>query len=358
MKKRKNRKYRKKKEIVGGFVDYISLCPRGANTLVTSYKSEGSETPLEIRTVTQQMSEEGVLTAAVYVPDLVDAQGEEASAEAIKQLAYSFSRDGRGIDIVHNEAVLPKEDIYMAETFIIQKDDPRFADLKDYDGDPVDATGGWGVVFKVENEALRELYREGEWAGVSLGGLLYKDPVNENENLGVLKSLVKALKELGTSQSENEDINMKPEELLEVLKTNNETLIKGVGELVTKAMAPAKEETKKKEPPKTKKGLGYPEPVLKAGASDIEVAQHCKALNIYQLSQAVDPNNLQEITAFQKAQKAILEDKGPETSDTKKSFYGKMFTNQEGTSEHTNKSSEDAHIDAVLDIIEPAKKKK
>ena len=128
-------KDKKKMRIIGGYITHLSLCPRGANNIQTVYKSEnGQDIPVTFSVISKNMNELGEVVSAVYIPEVEDLQGDSASVEAIKQLAYSFSQSGEGIDIIHNEKVLPKSAVYIAETFIIQKDDPRFEGMTTYDG--------------------------------------------------------------------------------------------------------------------------------------------------------------------------------------------------------------------------------
>ena len=153
-------------------IDFISLCGRGRNKLPVIYKSEDALTSnVEFNGIlAKDMDEEGVIVACVYAPDLLDTDQEWAPEEVIKEFAYEFQRNGGQLDIRHNEQAIPRDDAFIAESFIIQKGDPRFADMRTYDGKSVDVTGGWGVVIKVDSDELQNAYRKGEFAGVSMGG--------------------------------------------------------------------------------------------------------------------------------------------------------------------------------------------
>ncbi|MCZ2418667.1 MAG: XkdF-like putative serine protease domain-containing protein [Burkholderiales bacterium] len=149
-------------------VKFISLVPKGANMLPVLYKE--ADQGAEFRALSKLDEDRGELLAVVYAPEIRDSQGDIASAEVIKQMAYDAAKDGVEIDIRHDGKPVGKDRAYIAEKFIVQKGDARFADFKDYQGRPVDVAGGWAVVVKIEDPALKKLYREGAWNGVSLFG--------------------------------------------------------------------------------------------------------------------------------------------------------------------------------------------
>jgi flagellar biosynthesis GTPase FlhF len=165
-------------------ISFISLVPAGANKMPVIYKEDGT---MEMQTLSK-MQEDGELLAVVYVPGLVDADGDYADAKVIKEMAHDFLQNSRKIDLRHNGQSLSANQAYLAESFIVAKGDERFKDFKDYDGNPVDVTGSWAVVIKVEDPELRKLYREGQWNGVSMFGRA--EVVNEKAaKPGFLKSL-------------------------------------------------------------------------------------------------------------------------------------------------------------------------
>lgn len=200
-------------------VKYLSLCPRGANRLTTIYKSDEKE--FDTQLLVKGMNDAGELTAIVYAPELRDAQGDIASAEVIKEAMYQAAKDGFQIDVRHNNKALGKDKAYVAQSFIVQKDDERFEDMTDYDGNPVDVTGSWGVVLKIDDEGLRAKYRSGEWQGVSLQGpALVVQEKSDNP----------------PAPPDNGEIDMKPEELTAALTKSNEGLVKSITEGVATAM--------------------------------------------------------------------------------------------------------------------------
>lgn len=147
---------------------FISFVPRGANGLSCLYKE--ADASVEFRTLSKLDEDRGELLAVVYAPEIRDSQGDIASAEVIKDMAYASAREGVDLDIRHDGKVVDKSRAYIAERFIVQKGDERFAGWKNYDGQSVDVTGGWAVVTKIEDPALRAAYKAGAWNGVSLQG--------------------------------------------------------------------------------------------------------------------------------------------------------------------------------------------
>lgn len=158
---------KQKRRIKKAKIRFISLCPRGANQLPTLYKEDGS---FEIETLVKTNVELGEITSIVYAPEFRDSQGDIASAQVIKDMAYDFSKAGGKIDIRHDGRDVGRERAFVAESFIVQKDDPRFSDMADYKGNPVNLTGAWATVIKLEDPALRSLYTEQGWQGVSMAG--------------------------------------------------------------------------------------------------------------------------------------------------------------------------------------------
>ena len=321
-------KHKKKRVIHKARISHLSLCPRGANDIQTLYKSDDGD-DISLSTITVgKMNEQGELLAVVYAPDMVDSQGDTASAKVIKDFAYDFSRDGAGIDVRHNEETLPPEDAYIAESFIIQKGDPRFTDAKDYEGNAVNVTGGWGVVLKIDNEDLRKQYREEGWGGISMGGLMQVSDVSDTS--GVLKMLKELLSSIGkTKINKNMENNDMP------LSTEDK---KEVAELVAKTMTDHNEKVKKeadeeakKEADKSPKGMGLIAPVLKDNPTDEDIANHKKNLNIFELSKCVDTNDLDSVDKFQKLKQSIMDGKEVDVSkDDKSRPFDAFATNQGG----------------------------
>jgi len=234
--------------------------------------------------------EKGELTAIVYAPEHRDTQGDIASAAVIKDMMYDAARDGVEIDMRHDGQALDKEQAFVAESFIVQKDDPRFAGIKTYDGESVDPIGSWGVVIKIDDPELRRKYRDGEWNGVSMAGTAEVESEKADD---MTERVVNAMaKHLGLTL---EDSDMTKDELTAALAKSNETLaeqiVKGITEAVTKLLPEVKKEdhtndaADKKEPKKKEQKP----PIFKGDMTNSDdLLAHQRRLAVFDLRKDVD----------------------------------------------------------------------
>ncbi len=219
-------------------ISFISLVPRGANQLPVLYKSADQTVQFDCIVKDDRFTEEGLLTAIVYAPEREDSQGDVASAAVIKQMAHDYVRNVGAVDVKHNTAALPREKVSVVESFIVQKNDTRFADLKDYSGRSVDATDGWGVVIKVDDPELRRLYREGHWNGVSMFGPAIVEPLNKSADANIPDLLADRLAGGSNNRNPNEtDMDIK--ELTQALNANNDSLVKSLTDSIVTGLAKA-----------------------------------------------------------------------------------------------------------------------
>ena len=157
-----------KHRVLKARVKFLSLVKRGANKMPVLYKDETTSLT-EYRTL-MKAAEEGELLTVTFAPEYRDADMTIASAEVIKEMAYSHAESGFKLDLFHDGDALTSEQAFIAESFIIQKGDPRFTDWQDRDGKPVDVTGGWGNVIKINSPELRAAVKDGAVSGVSIYG--------------------------------------------------------------------------------------------------------------------------------------------------------------------------------------------
>ena len=317
----KSNKNNRKRQILKAKIGFISLCPAGANTIRTMYKSDDGDKNIDLQVLSKDMSDQGELICCVYAPDMEDSQGDQASAAVIKDFAYDFAKNGGNIDIRHNEQALSPEDIFIAETMIIQKGDERFEGMEDYDGNSVDVTGGWGVILKVEEEELKDLYRSGAWGGVSMGGMMLARDTSDESNIEkILKTIFAPLMKL--KRQETEVMNDKDlKQVAEVVAKAFEAKEKDAEKKADEAKV-AKEKVDKEKADETKTGLGMVEPVLKADPSEEDIAKHRKNLAIFELSKKVDPKDSSALFEFETKAKEIA------SSDK----LDDVLKNQEGSS--------------------------
>lgn len=277
-------------------ISFISLVPAGANKIAPVYKADGSVT-FGTLVKADTLVENGELTAIVYAPNLVDSQGDVADAEVVKQMAYDFIANGAAIDIKHDGKALPPEKARIAETFIVQKTDTRFHNWKDNDGNPVDLEGAWATVIKIDDPDLRKRYKNGEWAGVSMGGTA----VVEQQKADV-ERLVELLAKAINPPKEPET-TMTPQELEAISKALKEGLTSMSTELV-KALKPETPPTPPK-PPETK-----PEepkaPIFKGSIDDDRAVElHARQVELFNLKKSVDWADPVSIRSY-KEQVAVL----------------------------------------------------
>lgn len=179
------------KRIQKARISLISLCPRGKNACPVLYKADGS---VQIDTVLRASEDLGEITAVVYLPETPDKDQHIASADVIRDMAHEFMKAYRedAIDLQHDGKPVSRDRAYIAESFIVQKGDPRFADMKNYQGEAIDVTGSWATVIRLEDPNLRKLYKEGIWNGVSMfgEGVLTVEKEDEEEAPGWFKKFL------------------------------------------------------------------------------------------------------------------------------------------------------------------------
>ena len=279
------------RRIVRAKIKFLSLVPKGANQLPVIYKADDPDgNNLHLTSLVKaekDFDEKGELLSVVYAPEMRDSQGDIASAETIKSMMYDAAKEGFDLDIRHNEKALSKEQAFVAESFIVQKGDPRFADFKDYQGKDADVTGGWATVVKIEDKELRKAYRDGEWQGVSMAGNAEFVPDTDS----FLKNLADAIKQ----QHSPGDIDMKPEELTKALADNNAALLEGIAKAL-KPDAKADTEAKKEDAPPTVTGE-KPKFTGDFGKAD-DVAKYQKQLASWKAAQEVDWDDAESVAKY------------------------------------------------------------
>jgi hypothetical protein len=191
------------------------------------YKADGT---IEFDTITKATEDAGEITAIVYPAESADTDGHLASAEVIKDMAHAFQKEGGQIDIRHDGKAVGVDRAYCAESFIVQKGDPRFVDWKDYDDNPVDATDAWATVIKIDDPKLRQLYKDDVWNGISMQGTGLLTVEKADETDGLLKKILKALGL--TSPTNDEDVDMKKQELEEILKADRKDLVAELAKVI------------------------------------------------------------------------------------------------------------------------------
>jgi len=220
-----NKQSRKpRRRLRNGEIHTVSLCRRGINGVRSLLKSiKDGEAEFDLQTTIAKMDNEGLLHALVYVPDLVDHEGDFMSADEIRKMAHNFLLHGGNIDIEHDNIPLSKEDVHIAEHYIVPAGDPKFAGIMDDAGNEIDPTGAWGLILKIHDPDLLAGYELGEWIGVSMAGRAEVELVGKSRLHD-------------TPTPTEDDLNMTPEEM----KVLAAEIAKAVAPAVAEAVAPAK----------------------------------------------------------------------------------------------------------------------
>jgi len=286
------------REILDANILFISLCPRGKTGLATLYKADGHAEFQGLTKALDNFDERGQLVACVWAPDKADAEGDFARPEVIEKMAHSFLRNAGKVDVLHDCKALGTDAAYVAESFIIQKGDQRFAGMVDYAGKPVDVTGGWGIVMQINDPALRKAYRDGDWAGVSMYG-----PARVRE-AKLDKAKVKALRTLINP----EEIEMTPEEIQAIFKQGlTEFAASDAFKVAVKAAAPVATEPKPEPKPKVK-----PTELPELDFTDPDaLRKHADAQEVEALKKGVDWGDPKAVREYAEKVEALKKAKKP-----------------------------------------------
>lgn len=271
------------------------------------YKADGAFDIEMLLKTADDFAERGEVLGVVYAPENRDTQGDIASAAVIKDLMYDAAQRGEMIDIMHDGKALTKDQIFVAERFIVQKGDERFSDFKDYEGKSVDVTGAWATVLKINDTNLREQFKKGDWNGLSMGGVADL-AMEKNDSLAdrVVSALVD---KLGLTKDEDDDMNA--DEYKKLMEANNTVLADAIGKSVGEAITKGG----KTEPTDDGKG-GKPDaddknkaPVFKGDpAKPEDVQKHQDALVAFDLQKDVKWDDAESVKAYHEKLAKLKED--------------------------------------------------
>ena len=288
-------------------IAFVSLCPKGKNGLPVVMKAATSESDRPMITIgtvakaTPEFDTTGEILALVYVPELPDSDGDSAGAGVIKEACSSFAKNGLNLDIRHNNMPISKDKAFVAQSFIVQKGDTRFEDVKLTDGTSVDPEGGWALSIKLEDKDLRELYKEKGWQGVSMFGYGTTEEVAKSESDGealwerLLKSMKEHFVKHGHTEGEDSMTDQEKKDFAELVATSTATA-------VAKAMKPDAEtdeekvERLKKEAEASKGEVDLTDPKA--------VKEHIKQLKLKKAIEGLDPNDPEALEKHLKALEA------------------------------------------------------
>jgi hypothetical protein len=277
-------------------IEYLTLCPKGKNKLKVLYKEDGKlESTILIKSISK-----GEILAAVCIPDFLDEDEHIISdLNAIKSIAYSHAKNGSKLDLRHDGKPLSSDQAFVAESFVIQKSDPRFLDLKDDVGNKIDPTGGWGVIIKVDDPELQAKYESGEWQGTSMFGT------------AIVETIAKEQKHMDET---------KFVEILNKMFAPILTALTTISKALEPESKPEPKSEKKSEPEKKLEPEFDPTkpPIFKGNPlSKKDVADHQKALLRHEILKSVDfsdPEAVEKLAETLEKEKIEIE---PESGDAR-----------------------------------------
>lgn len=317
--KRKKQKIKKEEVKKASFLEdaeisFVSLCKRGKNGIKPIAKADGEDkfsctvgaTSL-IYKKDERSIKEGLINALVWTPNREDSEGHKATPEEIVKMAHSFMKNGSQLDFNHDEKPINKSDIYVCESGIVQKGDPRFEGVTDYQGNKVDATDSWYIVMKVESEELKKQYQEGVIDGVSMGGVARVVPEEEKDNQSLLKSILDCVK----PKKQPKENDMKPEEVAEIVKSSIEAGLKPVTDRLEKLeKGDVEVETTEGEKKKVEKSFDPTDlKQVQAKIKDLKKAKLMENLDI------TDVKDLEELAKALEASGATVDEKEEVTTN-------------------------------------------
>lgn len=281
-------------------VKRLALCKRGKNGLTTLYKSDGTA---EFASLTKSDVDKGELLAVMWPKGLADVDGDFADTEkAIDSMTSSLIANGGQLDIEHDGNVLTREQARITEVFTIQKSDPRFQGWKAYDGeDAPDLTGGAAVKIQIDDPALREAHRAGEFDGVSLFGPAAVEQVD------IVAASQRVAARMGGSMQENDMNQAELQAALDAQKAEMVSLVKSTIEAALAAKAEVK--PVEKDEPKAEA-----QPTFTGDVNDEQaLADYESALRGYELRKAIAAGDMSanDIAEMRKS----MTESGPSVAD-------------------------------------------
>lgn len=108
---------------------------------------------------------ERVVLAELLVPNVPNSWGDLYTPEAIKEFCYTFSQQGFGLDVDHNEINVDGDQYIIVESFIARAGDPDFIE------------GSWVVGAKILDDALWDRVLTGDINGFSFQADVFMQPL-------------------------------------------------------------------------------------------------------------------------------------------------------------------------------------
>lgn len=123
-------------------------------------KNDNGLASFNIEIPIEKFSDEGILIGVVYEPDVVDAQGDYATADEIEKACGRYNVDSKTLGIMHSEDAGDRATIL--ESYIAP------ADFKI--GGKLVRKGSWVMKIKVNDKELWKQVKDGKITGLSMAG--------------------------------------------------------------------------------------------------------------------------------------------------------------------------------------------
>lgn len=128
---------------------------------ITVGKSENGAVNFDINFDIEKLNdEEQIVVGVVYEPDVVDAQGDSASADEIRKACHRYNIDSKTLGIMHKDAAGDRAQII--ESYIAP------ADFRLGKGNV--KRGAWVMTIKIHDPELWKQIKEGKLTGLSMAG--------------------------------------------------------------------------------------------------------------------------------------------------------------------------------------------
>lgn len=167
-------------------IGFISLVRKGANKRKFIYKSSDKTPAFEADIeIAKYDNEQGIVYGVVYAPGEIDTHGHQASKNEIKKAAHAFiiKSNAKNVDIEHS---YKPEEAYVAESWIVEKGDPKLPDAP---------AGSWAVGVQLKSDELRNLAKSGEIQGLSMAG--FATIVSKSDGDGIINKILKSFRKIG-----------------------------------------------------------------------------------------------------------------------------------------------------------------
>ncbi len=163
---------KKFKKITKANITHISLVPKGANGIdFLIVKGEDAPTVAADVPILKVDKEKRIVTGVVYEPNVPDSQGDFMEADTIEKTAYAFMENHQNIDIKHDFKT--NDQLKVIESYIAKSEETI--------GNKKVQPGTWIMSVKVNDDAIWEGVKKGDFNGFSMGGTGVKEEVQIEE---------------------------------------------------------------------------------------------------------------------------------------------------------------------------------